>query len=136
MDAEAKIAGARQTLEYIAGLGEDLSKPRHVMYFFYGEDIRPIKAELETLGFDTYYSGDVEYAGIVERHISLKKQGYEVERLESAQCVVAERQETIGECWRTTTLREMHELAARHGLDLDGWQASLEETATIDGKDN
>ena len=127
-----KIEQAKSTLRILVERGENLLELRHVMYFFYGDNLAPIRERLTALGFKTHASADGDYWGIIERHRSIEEAGMDAGSLAETNCVVAERHEVICEEWRTTVLRDLHRLASEYSVDLDGWQASCARDANSD----
>ena len=126
-DLAEKIEGARTVLGILIERGEDLSLPRHVMYFFYGQELAAIENDLRSMGFE--FHNDESYWGVVERHRSLEEQGYEIDDLKNTNCLVAERTEIVDESWLEGVYTEFCLLADKHKVDFDGWQASCENDA-------
>ena len=91
---------AKATLKVFTNQGEDLAEVRHVIHYFYGGNFPALESALKELGYTT--------------RLTVKEDG-----------VVAERHEAIGEEWRTTTLRNLCELADIYGVEYDGWEASM-----------
>jgi len=91
---------AKQTLEVFASHGEDFSDVRHVVHYFYDGNFRGLATTLSELGYTV--------------RLTVNEDG-----------IVAERNEAIGEEWRTTTLKSLCELADSYGVEYDGWEASM-----------
>lgn len=99
-DNRRQIELARETLGVFAAEGEDFGDTRHVVHYFYGGDFAALDASLRELGYETRPTAH-------------------------SPGVIAERHEAIGEEWRTTTLAHLCDLADTHGVEYDGWEASM-----------
>ena len=73
---------------------------RHVLHFFYGGNLDGLRAALGELGYAVRATVDVDG-------------------------VIAERNEAIGEVWRTSTLVAVCQLADTYGAEYDGWEAAM-----------
>lgn len=102
-----KVKLAKETLRVFTEHGEDMPDVRHVVHYFYGGDFEALANSLRELGYAT--------------RATVQNDG-----------VVAERHEAIGEEWRTTTLVALCELADSHGVEYDGWEASMERQQTTE----
>ena len=99
-DAQARLA--RQTLEHFTAQGEVLTDTRHVLHYFYGDEkcLPPLGEELE--------------------HI-----GYMVRPTSVSPGLVAEIHVITDDAWAEVTMRTMCALAARFGVEYDGWEAAM-----------
>ena len=113
-------------LQQLLERGEDLSQPRHVIYFFYGSDVETLRQPLSALGFESHSSESEDYWAIDQRHIAMQEAGHDISWSTETPCLSAERTEVIGEEWRTSTLRDMCKLGESHNVVMNGWQASQE----------
>jgi hypothetical protein len=91
---------AKDTLQVFEERGEDMTDVREVIHYFYGGNFQALGEALEELGYSTRPTVDNDG-------------------------VVAQRDEAIGEGWRTSTLRHLCELADAYGVEYDGWEASM-----------
>ena len=91
---------ARATLRMFEENGEQMEDVRHVVHYFYGGNLEGLTAALGELGYRT--------------RPTVNDDG-----------VVADRNEAIGEAWRTSTLPALCEIADTYGAEYDGWEASM-----------
>jgi Regulator of ribonuclease activity B len=91
---------AIETLKLFTDNGEDMSEIRHVLHYF--------------------YDGNFEALGN-----ALGELGYSIRPTVDNDGVIAERDEAIGEEWRTTTLIHLCKLANSYGVEYDGWEAAM-----------
>jgi hypothetical protein len=96
-----QVEMAKETLRVFLERGEDMHDIRHVVHYFYG--------------------GNPNGLGL-----ALSELGYAIRPTVNDDGVIAERHESIGEEWRTTTLVHLCEVADIYGADYDGWEASME----------
>lgn len=97
---QKQVELAKATLKIFEDQGEDFGDTRHVVHYFYG-------GSFQSLG------------------VALAELGYTVRPTVNDDGIVAERYEPIGEGWRTSTLVQLCELADDHGVEYDGWEASM-----------
>ena len=96
-----QVENARQALAVLEEHGEDLTEERHVIHYFYNGNSEALGAALRELGYAVTMTVDEDG-------------------------IVADRNEVIGESWRTSTLVHLCELADQYGVEYDGWEASME----------
>ena len=121
-----EVQQAKATLDLIRDNGADLSLARHVVYFFYGDDLDELAEELRSRGFQVHRKGDDQYWHVDERHRSIAENGRDTEWLVQTNCLMADRSEIIEDPWRTSTLRDLYLLAEKHNVVMDGWHAQLD----------
>ena len=124
--ADVQVEKAKCTLATLAENGSDLSNPRQVVYFFYGDQLAAIANEMCRLGYAVHVEGDTEYWHVTERHRAMIAAGYDIGDMEKSQCFAATRTEVCDENWRTTDLHALYTLAKSHGVLLDGWHAEVD----------
>jgi regulator of RNase E activity RraB len=96
-----QVEYAKEALGVLEEHGEDFGDVRHVIHYFYGGNFEALGAALRELGYAV--TATVDDDG-----------------------VIADRNEAIGESWRTSTLVHLCELADQYGAEYDGWEASME----------
>ncbi|HTU12605.1 MAG TPA: ribonuclease E inhibitor RraB [Allosphingosinicella sp.] len=105
-----QVDSAKEVLRVLEEHGEDMADVRHVIHYFYGGNVEALGAALRELGYGT-------------------------EPTAGDDGIVADREEAIGEEWRTTTLRHLCELADTYGAEYEGWEASMERQPEGAGED-
>lgn len=122
----AQVEQAKHTLAALQAEGANLELPRHVVYFFYGDDLAGLSKELSDRGLTVHKSGDEQFWHVDVRHRSLSEAGYDIESLKSTDCIMADRTEVTNDGWRTTILKDLYLLAEEFGAYLDGWHAQVD----------
>ena len=101
MENLKQVELAKATLQVFKDRGENMTDVRNVIHYFYNGNAAALSNALGELG-------------------------YQVRPMVNNDGVVAERNEAIGEEWRTSTLVHLCELADTYGAEYDGWEASME----------
>jgi len=107
MDSRPFICGGadqRQFLDDLKNNGADLTRSREAVFYFYGkpERLPALQVDLERVGF------------------SVRPTKTDPGRIASVNAVVSE-------SWLREILPVLCELATKHGVEYDGWEASLPE---------
>lgn len=111
--------GDRRVLEVLASHGSDLSKPAHTIHYLYFKTVDAARAAADELVTDGYVNLRVKRAPSTSLWNRLVGP-----RLYSC---IAETHAVPSEAAVFETTNRMNELAAKHGGEYDGWEASIEE---------